>query len=36
MATQEDLALFLRNPGNAQKLNGLVQDIRDALIDYQV
>jgi len=36
MTTQEDLALFLRNPGNAQKLNGLVQDIRGALMVYQV
>jgi len=36
MATQEDLALFLKNRGNAQKLNDLVQDIRDALMDYQV
>jgi len=26
-----DLVLFLRNPENAQELNGLVQDIRGAL-----
>jgi len=36
ITTQEDLALFLKNPENAQKLNGLVEDIRDALIEYQV
>jgi len=36
MATQKDLALFLKKPENAQKLNGLVQDIRYALVDYQV
>ena len=34
--TQEDLALFLKNPENAQKLNGIVQDIRYAFMDYQV
>jgi len=36
MTTQEDLALFLKNPENAQKVNGLVEDARYALIDYQV
>ena len=36
MTTQKDLALFLKKPENAQKLNGLVQDIRYALMDYQV
>jgi len=36
MATQKDLGLFLKKPENAQKLNGLVQDIRCALVDYQV
>jgi len=36
MTTQKDLALFLKNPENAQKLNGLVQDISYALMDYQV
>jgi len=36
VATQEDLALFLGIPKNAQKVNGLVEDIRDALMDYQV
>jgi len=36
MTTQKDLALFLKNPKNARKLNGLVQDIRHALMDYQV
>jgi len=36
MTTQKDLALFLKNSENAQKLNGFVQDIRYALMDYQV
>ena len=36
VATREDLALFLGIPENAQKVNGLVEDIRDALMDYQV
>jgi len=36
MTTQKDLARFLQNPENSQKLNGLVEDIRYALIDYQV
>ena len=36
MATRSDLAEFLSNPENAQKLNGLVEDIRYALMDYYV
>ena len=36
MTTQDDLVDFLKNPENAQMLNGLVEDIRYALIDYQV
>jgi len=36
VAAQEDLALFLGIPENAQEVNGLVEDIRDALMDYQV
>ena len=36
MKTQEDLADFLKDPENAQRLNSLVEDIRYALIDYQV
>jgi len=36
VATREDLALFLGIPKNAQKINSLVEDIRDALMDYQV
>jgi len=36
MTTQEDVAYFLNNPENAQKLNSLVEDIRHALMDYQV
>jgi len=35
-ATQKDLSLFLKNSENAQKLNGLVQDIGYALMEYQV
>jgi len=36
MTTQEDLAHFLKNPENAQRVNGLVEDTRYALMDYQV
>ena len=36
MRTRDDLPDFLDNPGNAQKLNGLVEDIRHALIEYMV
>ena len=36
MMTQEDLARFLKDPKNSQKLDDLVEDIRDALMDYQV
>ena len=34
--TREDLAQSLNNPENAQQLNGLVEDIRYALMEYQV
>jgi len=36
MATQKDIAQFLDNSENAQKLNDLVEDIREAVMDYQV
>lgn len=36
MMTRNDLADFLNNPENAQGLNVLVEDIRYALMDYQV
>ena len=36
MKTQGDVAKFLENAGNAQKLNDLVDDIREAVMDYQV
>ena len=36
MTTRDGLADFLNNPENAQRLNGLVEDIRYALMDYQV
>ena len=36
VTSQEDLLYFLKNPENAQKVNGLVEDVRYALIGYQV
>jgi len=36
MTTRKDLAHVLKNPENAQKVNGLVEDVRYALTDYQV
>ena len=36
MTTRNDIADFLSDPENAQRLNGLVEDIRYALVDYQV
>ena len=36
ITTQGDLVDFLNDPGNAQKLDGQVDDIRYALMDYQV
>ena len=36
MTTQKNIAQFLNNTENAQKLNDLVDDIREAVIDYQV
>ena len=36
MTTQNDIAQFLSNTENAQRLNGLVDDIREAVMDYQV
>jgi len=36
ITTQKDFADFLKTPENAQKLNDLVEDIRYALMDYQV
>ena len=34
--TRNDLPGFLNDPENAQRLNCLVEDIRYALMDYQV
>ena len=34
--TENNLADFLNDPENAQRLNGLVEDVRYALMDYQV
>ena len=36
MRIQNDLVNFLNNPEDIEGLNGLVEDIRYALIDYQV
>ena len=36
VTTRFDLADFLNDPDNSQRLNGLVEDIRYALVDYQV
>ena len=36
MATQKIIVQFLNNANNAQRLNGLVNDIREALMDCQV
>ena len=36
IATQGDIARFLNNANNAQRLNDLVEDIREAVMDYQV
>jgi len=36
VAAQEGLTCFLGIPKNAQEVNELVEDIRDALTNYQV
>ena len=36
MAIRNDLVDFLNNPENAQRVDDLVEDIRYALVDYQV
>ena len=36
MTTRSDLADFLNSLENAQKFNGLVEDLRYALMDYHV
>jgi len=36
MTTQKNIAQFLSNTENSQKLNDLVDDIHEAVIDYQV
>ena len=36
MTARDGVADFLNNPENAQKINGLVEDVRYALMDYQV
>ena len=35
-AEQGKVIGFLANTENAQKINGLVEDVREALMDYQV
>ena len=36
MTARNNLGNFLDNPENAQEFNSLVEDIRYALMDYQV
>ena len=36
MAARKNIMQFLSNAENAQKLNDLVDDIREAVMDYQV
>ena len=36
LTEQGKAAVFLTNTENAQKIDGLVEDIRDAMMDYQV
>lgn len=36
MTTQGGTVQFLNNAENAKKLNGLVDDVREAVMDYQV
>jgi len=36
LAEQGNLVGFLANNENAQKISGLVEDINEAIIDYQV
>ena len=36
ITTRSDLAEFLHRPENAQKFNGLIEDIRHALMGYHV
>ena len=35
-AEQEKIMEFLTNTKNVQRINGLVEDIHEALMDYQV
>ena len=36
LAEQGKVAGFLANTENARRINGLVEDIRDTMMDYQV
>jgi len=36
MMTRENIAHFFNIPENAQKMNSLVEDVRSALMEYQV
>jgi len=36
MSSQKDIVQFLNNAENAQKLNDLVDDIHEAVMEYQV
>ena len=36
MVEQSNVVAFLNNPDQAAKVTSLIEDIRDAIIDYQV
>ena len=36
LVEQGKIEAFLKNVGNADKLGGLLEDVRDAMIEYQV
>ena len=36
LAEQGKIEAFLKNVGNADRLGGLLEDVRDAMIEYQV
>ena len=36
LAKQSSIEGFMKNPKNAEKLGGLVDDVRDAMTEYQV
>ena len=36
MVNQSNIVAFLNNPDQAATVTGLIEDIRDAILDYQV